>query len=287
MTQAPVATKRLLSASAVMASGTLASRLLGFVRVMLVAFVLGNGTRQADMFSLALMVPTSLYILFAGGALNTVLVPQIVRAIKNDPDDGEAYTNRVMTAFLLIVGVVALIVTIGAPVVVWIYSSSRWRVPELADHYHSMVLLTYLTLPQVFFFGAFFLIGQVLNARDRFGPMMWAPIANNVVQVLLMIGYAIVWGGAHDKSVPFTTAQVLTLGIGSTLGIVAQTLVPIPFMRATGYRYRPRFDFRNTGLGHTFHLAKWTLGFVAVNQLALVVVDKLATSASAAGPSRR
>ncbi len=283
MTQAPVATKRLLSASAVMASGTLASRLLGFVRVMLVAFVLGNGTRQADMFSLALMVPTSLYILFAGGALNTVLVPQIVRAIKNDPDDGESYTNRVMTAFLLIVGVVALIVTIGAPVVVWIYSSSRWRVPELADHYHSMVLLTYLTLPQVFFFGAFFLIGQVLNARDRFGPMMWAPIANNVVQVLLMIGYAIVWGGAHDKSVPFTTAQVLTLGIGSTLGIVAQTLVLIPFMRATGYRYRPRFDFRNTGLGHTFHLAKWTLGFVAVNQLALVVVNKLATSATAAG----
>lgn len=76
--------RRLLNATAVMASGTMVSRVLGFGRAILLAFALGNSTRQADMFSLATLIPNTLYMLFAGGALNTVLVPQIVRAIKND-----------------------------------------------------------------------------------------------------------------------------------------------------------------------------------------------------------
>lgn len=266
-----------------MAAGTLISRALGLIRVMLIAFILGNGTRQAGILSLATTVPNSLYILFAGGALNTVLVPQIVRAIRNDEDGGEAYTNRIMTAFLLIVGAVAVVVTLAAPVVTQIYSSSEWRSPDLAAQYASMVTLTYLTLPQIFFYGAFFLLGQVLNARDKFGPMMWAPIANNVVSILVLGLYLVVWGNQEDHSQAFSTPQVLLLGIGSTLGIVCQTLVLIPYLRRVGFRFRPRFDLRGTGLGKTFSLTKWTIGFVAVNQLALVVVTRLATTASAAG----
>ena len=79
-------TGRLLSATAIMAAGTIMSRILGFVRVVMAAWLLGAATRQADIFSMATTVPNSLYILFAGGALNTVLVPQIVRAVKNDKD---------------------------------------------------------------------------------------------------------------------------------------------------------------------------------------------------------
>lgn len=276
-------TKRLVSASAVMASGTLVSRILGLVRVMLIAVIFGNGTRQADMLTLAEMVPNALYILFAGGALNTVLVPQIVRHIKHDPDGGEAYTNRIMTAFMLIVAAVAAIITLGAPVVTAIYTSSAWREPALSEQYASMVALTYLTLPQIFFYGAFFLLGQVLNARDKFGPMMWAPIANNVISILVLSTYFVVWGNAGDRGAAFTTPQILVLGIGSTLGIVAQTAVLIPFVRKVGFNLRPRFDLKGTGLGKTFSLTKWTMGFVAVNQLALMVVNRLATSATATG----
>lgn len=276
-------TRKLVSASALMASGTLISRALGLVRVMLIAFILGNGTRQADMLQLATMVPNSLYILFAGGALNTVLVPQIVRHMKSDGDDGEAYTNRILTAFMLIVGGVAVAVTIAAPVVMSIYSSSAWREPALAEQYASMVALAYLTLPQIFFYGAFFLLGQILNARDKFGPMMWAPIANNVISIAVLSTYLFVWGTGNDTSAAFTTQQILLLGIGSTLGIVVQTAVLIPFVRAVGFKLRPRFDLKGTGLGKTFSLTKWTVGFVAVNQLALMVVNRLATSATATG----
>ncbi|GAA4888545.1 hypothetical protein GCM10025789_01000 [Tessaracoccus lubricantis] len=266
-----------------MASGTLISRILGVVRVALLAFILGTATRQADMYALADMVPNSLYILFAGGALNTVLVPQIVRALKNDPDGGEAYTNRIMTAFMLIITGVAVLVTVGAPVVARIYTSEAWRDPALEQQYRALIALMFLTLPQIFFYGAFFLLGQILNARDKFGPMMWAPIANNVVAIVVLSTYLFVWGNQQDHGLAFTTPQVLLLGIGSTAGIAVQTLVLLPYVKKVGFKLRPRFDLKGTGLGHTFSLTKWTIGFVAVNQLALVVVQRLASSATATG----
>ena len=89
-----------------------------------------------------------------------------------------------------------------------------------------------------------------------------------------------------SRSARSRTDQELLLGLGSTVGIVAQLLILIPYLRAVGYRYRPRFDFRHTGLGHTFRLGVWTVLFVIVNQAAYVVVVRLA-SGGTAGRRRR
>jgi putative peptidoglycan lipid II flippase len=258
------------------------SRVLGFFRLVLLVYLFGNGTRQAEMFTIATNVPNSMYILLAGGVLNTVLVPQIVRAIRGDADRGEAYTNRIMTAGLIGLGLITLLLTLAVPWIIGLYSASGWKSPELEAQYQSMILLGYYCMPQVFFYGVHVLAGQVLNARDRFGPMMWAPIANNVVSIIVLLLYLIVFDRTSTGA-PFPTGQVLLLGIGSTLGIAAQAAVLIPFLRASGYHFRPRFDFKHTGLGKTFRLAKWTLGFVLVTQAALVVVSKLATSATVGG----
>ena len=83
-----------------MAAGTIVSRLSGFVRGILLAAALGVGL-HADVFNIANTVPNMLYILLAGGVVNAVLVPQLVRAMKNDPDGGEAYTNRIITLAVL------------------------------------------------------------------------------------------------------------------------------------------------------------------------------------------
>lgn len=273
---------RLVSAGALMAAGTMISRVLGFIRVAFLAFLIGNGTAQADTYAIATTIPTSLYILFAGGALNTVLVPQLVRAVKNDSDGGEAYTNRIITAFLVIVGAITAVVTVAAPLLIRLYSADEWQVSAMTEHYDAMIFMAYLCLPTIFLYGAFFLFGQVLNARDKFGPMMWAPIANNIVQLVVLGTYLAIWG-TSDGRAPFSQPQMWLLGGGMTLGIAAQTLVMVYFLRKSGFRYKPRFDLRGTGLGHTFNLAKWTLGFVLVNQLVLVIVDKLATSATAGG----
>lgn len=274
--------RRLLNATAIMASGTAVSRVLGLVRTMLIAFILGNATMRVEVFNLAMLIPNSLYLLLAGGTLNNVLVPQIVRAVKHDEDGGAAFIDRIITGFVLALAAVTAIFTIATPLVLAIYAGS-WQAPGLADQWRSLVMMTFLTMPQLFFYGLFFLIGQVLNARENFGPMMWAPILNNVVSIGVFSLYLSVWGTQTDLHVAFTDQQVWLLGIGSTVGIIAQTVILLPVLRRVGITYRPRFDLKGTGLGHTFHIAKWMVGFVALTSLAQVVVTSLATSAAAVG----
>jgi putative peptidoglycan lipid II flippase len=134
-------------------------------------------------------------------------------------------------------------------------------------------------LPQVFFYGMFALVGQVLNARRRFGPMMWAPIANNLVSIAVLVGYLVHYGpvAKADVAAAYSPGQEAWLGLGATAGIAVQLLVLLPFLRAAGFRYRPRFDFRGTGLGHTLRLGVWTVLFVIVNQVAYAVVVRLAS----------
>ena len=240
--------RRLLNATAVMASGTLISKVLGFVKASLLVIVLGASTPQADAYSLATLVPNTLYMIFAGGALNTVLVPQIVRHINQDEDRGEAFVNRIMTAFLLVLAAVTALALVFTPQVMSLWTASTWRTPELAPHWSKLVLLAFLTMPQLFFYGAFFLIGQVLNARDKFGPMMGTDPEQRGRNRRLG-AYAWVWGTNINHEVLFSTSQVVLLGVGSTLGIIVQTIALIPFMRSVGFRYRPRFDLKGTGLG--------------------------------------
>jgi putative peptidoglycan lipid II flippase len=273
------ARSRLISSGALMAAGTAVSRVLGFGRFVLLVILFGNGTRQAEMFTLANTVPNSMYILLAGGVLNTVLVPQIVRAVKKDADGGEAYTNRIMTLGLIALFVITLVLTLAAPAIIAVYSAGGWKIAALSAQYQSMVALAYYCMPQVFFYGAFVLAGQVLNSRDRFGPMMWAPIANNVVSIAVLLLFLVTFGQTATGDA-FTPGQEALLGIGSTLGVAAQAAILLPYLRSSGYHFQPRLDFRRTGLGQTLRLAKWVLGYVLVTQLALVVVTKLATAAT-------
>jgi murein biosynthesis integral membrane protein MurJ len=269
--------RRLLGATALMASGTAISRVLGLVRAVMIAFILGNATLRANVLNLALTVPSSLYLLLAGGTLNNVLVPQIIRAVKQDSDGGKAFVDRIMTGFVIVLGALTVVFTVGAPLVMSIYTKDVWRAPEMAEQWRSLLLMSYLTMPQVFFYGVFFLIGQVLNAREKYGPMMWAPILNNVVAIATLGVYLAVWGTQTSKGMAFSDQQVWMLGIGSSLGIVAQTLILIPYLRMAGFSYRPRFDLKGTGLGQTFHVAKWMVGYVALTSLAQVVVTNLAS----------
>src|SRR4051794_41178267 len=279
-----------------MAAGTVVSRMSGFVRNALLAAALGTQL-HADVFTIANTIPNMLYILLAGGVFNAVLVPQLVRAMKNDADGGDAYTNRIVTlAALFLAGVTAVLV-LAAPALMRLFLDGSFFHPQLALQRDSVIDFARYCLPQVFFYGMFVLLGQVLNARGSFGPMMWAPIANNVISVLVLGTY--LWsfgpvrdlcgaaGGPATLAGPgstvgaYTSGQELLLGLGSTAGIAAQLLILVPFLRRAGFRFRPRFDFRGTGLGHTLRLGLWTVLFVVVNQVAYTVVVKIASSGTA------
>ena len=268
-------------ASAWMALGTIVSRVTGFLRAGLLAAVIGielNG----DLFDVANSIPNSLYILLAGGVFNVVLVPQLVRSMRNDEDGGEAYASRVITLGLLVLAAGTAVLMLLVPVLMRIVFDDDLFLAKFTEQRESGRLLMLLCLPQVFFYGVFVLAGQVLNARGRFGPMMWAPIVNNIVSCSIIVVYAFVFGTGSGVN-GFTTSEALVLGLGSTGAIVLQALVLIPYLRLAGFRYRPRFDFRGVGLRHTARLAGWTLLFIAVNQIAWLITVKLATSATLEG----
>ncbi|HRI98236.1 MAG TPA: murein biosynthesis integral membrane protein MurJ [Nocardioides sp.] len=264
----------LLSHSAVMAAGTTVSRLTGFVRAALLSYALG-ASLHSDIFAFGNTVPNALYILLAGGIFNAVLVPQLVRALRHDPDRGDAYTNRVITVAGLFLVVATALLVLAAPLIVDVATTGYDGAVR-----DSAIAFTRLCMPQVFFYGMYVLVGQILNARGSFGPMMWAPIANNVISVAVLIVYIGVFGQAEGNEVfgAYTSGQELLLGLGATLGIAVQLLVLVPYLRRSGFHYRPRFDLRGSGLGHTLRLGLWTVLFVVVNQIAYVVVQKLATS---------
>ncbi len=269
--------RSVLSASGVMAVGTLFSRLTGFVRATLLAAAIGMAV-HAEAFNVANTIPNSLYILVAGGVFNTVLVPQLVRAIKGDADGGDAYANRIITlGAVVLAGVTAVLVLIAPFFLRVVVDSKFFTDPALAAERESLIDFARWCLPQIFFYGMFVLIGQILNARGRFGPMMWAPIANNVLSIGVIVTYLVAYSG-EPATGGFSTSQELLLGLGSTLGIVVQTVILIPYLKASGFTIRPRLDFRGTGLGHTLRLGMWTVGFVIVNQLAFYVMVHLATS---------
>ncbi len=277
--------QRILASSAVMAAGTVFSRASGFIRSALLVAALGAALR-GDLFTIANTLPNMVYILLAGGIFNAVLVPQLVRRIKDDPDGGDAYASRVITLSALFLGAVTAVLVLLAPLLLRLYLSGRYLEPDRVTHLETIVDLTRWCLPQVFFYGMYVLVGQVLNARGRFGPMMWAPIANNILSVAMLVAYLLVWGPVGpgpDQLAPLETDQEVLLGLGSTLGIVAQCLVLLPYLRASGFTYRPRFDFRDPELRKTLSLGVWTVLFVIATQAAYFVVVKLASGGAADG----
>ena len=273
------ARSRLISSGALMAAGTAVSRVLGFGRFVLLVILFGNGTRQAEMFTLANTVPNSMYILLAGGVLNTVLVPQIVRAVKKDADGGEAYTNRIMTLGLIALFVITLVLTLAAPAIIAVYSAGRWKIAALSG-------------PVPVDGGAGLLLHApgVLLRRLRAGrsgaelprPVRADDVGPDRQQRGLHRGAAAVPGhlrpDRHRRRLhprPGGAAGDRLHARGRCSG-----RHPAALPALVGYHFQPRLDFRRTGLGQTLRLAKWVLGYVLVTQLALVVVTKLATAAT-------
>ena len=111
---------------------------------------------------------------------------------------------------------------------------------ESADR-HLITVLGYLLLPEIFFYGLAALVSAVLNTRGHFAAPMWTPILNNVVVILTAVVFLLL-PSAGLRADTLSTAQILTLGVGTTLGIVVQAagLLPaVPLALALG-RPRPR-----------------------------------------------
>ncbi len=265
----------LLRSSALMASGTVVSRVTGILRDIAMTAALGFFI-TSDAYSLGNTLPNIIAILVAGGALNAVFIPQLVRHIKDDVDGGSAYADRLLTVVTVWLVIVTALAVAFAPQLVSIYASSDYT----PAHAALATAFARWCLPQIVFYGLFTMWSQVLNARGHFAAPMYTPVLNNLVSIATFVVFIGMTTHTQVINADLTSAQIAVLGAGTTLGVVVQAMALLPMLWRSGYRYRPRLDIRHQGLGKAGSLAVWTLALVAVNQLAYVVVTRLATSAN-------
>ncbi|GLV76888.1 murein biosynthesis integral membrane protein MurJ [Streptomyces hygroscopicus] len=268
----------LLQSSALMAAGTLVSRLTGFLRQMVLVAGLGAAS-LGQAYQVAYQLPAMIYFLTVGGGLNSVFVPQLVRAMKEDDDDGVAYANRLLTLTMVVLGSLVAVSLFAAPALIRMLSADIASDPPANE---VAVTFARYCLPTIFFMGVHVVVGQILNARGKFGAMMWTPVLNNIVVIATFGLFIWVFGTSSNSNMGVTTITpegIRLLGLGTLLGLTVQALAMFPYLRAAGFRFRPRFDWRGHGLGKAAKLAKWTVLFVLANQAGNIVVTQLATAA--------
>lgn len=265
-----------IKSSAIMAAGTIVSRFTGLIRNLLTVAALGTAI-FADTFNVANTIPTILYILLAGGALNAVFVPQLVRSMREDDDGGSAFASRLLTSVTSLLFLITALGIVLAPLITRIYAP-KFSLPGFETERSLTITFMRYCLPQILMMGIFVILSQIGNARGKFGPMMWAPVINNLVGIAVLLIFLTVAPDVNASTI--SPNQTALLGIGTTLGFVIQALILIPVVKKSGLNLKVRFDWRNSDLKKSFRLGGWTLLFVLINQIGYLVIVKVATSAA-------
>lgn len=270
-------------ASGVMAVGTLLSRVLGFVRAIVLATAIGvTASVGADAFAVGNMLPNNVYMVLVGGVLSAVFVPQIVHSFSNT-DGGVRYVNQLITYSAIVLLIVTSLALVCTPLLVRLYAVG-WSESQLA----LATGFAFWCMPQIFLFGMFNILGEVLNAKKVFGPSSWAPVLNNVVVIACLGLYISLFGSDPQGTKPvqdWTFAQIALVGGMATLGVALQAAVLVFAWRRTGIKYSPNFDWRGAGFGHLGKIAGWSLATVIVMQLGGIVSTNVASTASGKGAS--
>jgi putative peptidoglycan lipid II flippase len=262
-----------------MAAGTAASRLGGLVRNMMLVAAIGSVGSVAIAFDVANKLPNVLFAILAGGMLNAVLVPQIVKAFR--AHNAQERIDKLLTVSAVAILAITAILTGASAWVVMLYTDG-WSAEELALG----TIFAYWCIPQLFFYGLYTLLGQVLNAREQFGPFMWAPVANNVVSVIGFGIFLVVFGTAPERGITdlseWDTPRTILLAATATLGIVAQALVLLVPLLRSGFRWHLRFGLRGIGLRAAGSVALWTFAAVVLEQAGILYLTRVSSEAGAA-----
>ncbi len=254
-----------------MASGTLASRGTGFIRTVVIAYALGVAS-VGNAYIIANTVPNALYDLLLGGVLSALVVPLLIRAAHEEDDDGEVYAQRLLTIAAVVLTAVAVIAVIFAPTIISIYAHNA----KPAQKTLAVTFARYF-LPQLLFYGLGAIFGAILNVRDSFAAPMWAPVLNNIVVIVAGISFTVITHST-PKAGHLSHAQILVLALGTTAGVILQTVALLPALRRVGFHLVPRWDWRHAGLRRAGPFAGWVLGYVITNQLGYVVISDLAAA---------
>ncbi|MGV0743504.1 murein biosynthesis integral membrane protein MurJ [Mycolicibacterium sp. XJ870] len=260
-----------------MALATLISRITGFLRMALLAYLLGDALLSS--FSVANQLPNMVAALVLEATFTAIFVPVLARAERDDVDGGTAFVRRLVTLATTLLIVTTVLSVAGAPLLVRVMLGSDPQVNNPLT-----VAFAYLLLPQVLFYGLSSVFAAILNTRNVFGPPAWAPVLNNVIAILTLGVYMLVPGELSLDPVEMGNAKLLVLGIGTTLGVVAQTAVLLVAIRAERVSLRPLWGLDNR-LKKFGGMAVAMVLYVVISQIGLIVGNQIASTAAASGPA--
>jgi putative peptidoglycan lipid II flippase len=270
--QPPATQSSLVRTSSIVALGTALSRVSGLLRLGATAYAIGF-KGLTDTYTLANNTPNIVYELVVGGVLSATLVPVFVHHTEDGDDEGTSAVITVAMAALIALTVVGIM---AAPAIVRLYTTTASK-GVVSQQRHVATALLRLFMPQMIFYGLTAMGTAVLNARRRFAAAAFAPVLNNVIVIGVLLALPHLAGHAPTLGqVRHDTKLLLWLGLGTTAGIVAMTLILMPAVFRSGFRFRPNFDWRNPAVKEVGKMSGWTLGYVLANQVALFIVLLLA-----------
>ena len=264
--------------SVIMASGTAASRVTGQIRTILLAAAIGTTGIAADAYQTGAMIPQVMFTLISGGIFNAVLVPQIVRTLKEK--DATDRLNKLITVSMVLLAGLTLILMLATPALTSIYLNSKWNPAQraLANSF------TLWCMPQVFFYGLYTVLGQILAAKGRFTAYAWSSVGANLISCLGFMAFIKLFGNAQRQPVTFWDNGKVALTAGAwSLGVAFQAVILFLPLVKCGFRYRPRWGLRGMGLRSMGSVAAWSLGVVVIDQLANVVNARITNGAPLEG----
>lgn len=269
---------RLLASTGSIAVATLVSRITGFAKQLLVLTLLGGSV--ASSFTVASQIPNMISELVLGAVLTAIVVPVLVRAEREDPDQGAAFVRRLFTATCVLLGTAALLATAAAPVLTThVFLSADGKVNTSLT-----TALSYLLLPAILFYGLSALLTAILNTRQVFKPGAWAPVLNNVVMLIVLVIYYATPGEITLDPVRMSDPKLLVLGVGVTLGVVVQAMSLVPAIRREGISLKPLWGLDDR-LKQFGGMAVAIILYVLISQAGMIVATRISSHADASGPA--
>ncbi|MFD6095416.1 murein biosynthesis integral membrane protein MurJ [Nocardiopsis flavescens] len=270
---APAQGGGMMRSSAIMAVGTMASRITGFVRTIVLGAAIGTHL-LGDAYHTAHTIPFILNDLLIGGLMASVVVPFLVKRRKRDADGGKATEDRLFTTTFVALFLLTAAAIAAAEFLIWLYGS-RFTGPQ----FDASVFLARYLLSQIFFVGLSGLLTAMLNTRGYFGAGVWAPVLNNLV--IMSVSGLFLWiAGPGRTPDTVTEGQLTLLGAGTAAGMALQALVLFVALSRTGYRWRPRMDLRGSGLGEAVKTAGWMMLYTLLTQAGLWITTNIANAAN-------
>jgi putative peptidoglycan lipid II flippase len=257
---------------------TIVSRVTGFVRAVVIAGILGP-TFLGNTYQATNSIPNLTFYFLTGSLFVTLLVPPLVAHI--DLEETEA-SDRLAGGFLgtamAVLGVVAVAIVLGAPLVLGLLSSGVANPATAAEQLRVGWVLLAIFMPQVLLYAVAGTSAAVLNAHGRFSLAAAAPALENVGIIATLVTSGLLFGtGATLASVQ--TPQLLLLGLGTTGAVALHAGAVWLAAYRLGVRVRPRAGWRNPELRGLLHRAASSLGYAGLEALgtfaALIVANSV------------